>query len=90
MSIYYGECPPLSASDFPMSAPGGVDASSPPQPPLGAQTTEEAFDSLRKENAALKADNIRLVLELAAAQAQRDTANAQATHYRTYYTRTGW
>lgn len=70
-----------------MSAPGGVDAPSPPQPPLGAPTT---LDSLRKENAALKADNIRLVLELAAAQAQRDTANAQAVHYRTYYTRTGW
>lgn len=41
------------------------------------------IDDLHAENAALRA-------ELAATQAERDTARADVSHYRTYYSRTGW
>jgi hypothetical protein len=79
-----GEYPPLTSTDFPLPAPGVVDALSPAlSHPGGGSEALAALESLR-------ADNIRLVLELAATQAQRDTALAECAYYRTHYTRTGW
>jgi hypothetical protein len=65
----------------PKAAPGGVDAPFPPQSAAGG--SQETLEALVAENAQLRAD-------LASAQQARDTAQAQSTHYRTYYTRTGW
>jgi hypothetical protein len=75
-----GEFPPLSSIDFPSPAAGVVDDAMPA--PSNAGGLQE-WDLLKAENAQLRVD-------LASAQQARDTAQAQAIHYRTYYTRSGW
>jgi hypothetical protein len=80
----YGEYPPLTADLFKTTP--GVDAPSPVQSAGGPSSIAEALealDSLCAENAALRN-------QLAMAQQARDTAQAQLSTYRTYYTRTGW
>lgn len=77
-----GEFPPLTATDFPSPAPCAVDNAIPAHSSAGG-LHQPTWDSLLAENAKLRGD-------LASAQQARDTAQAQATHYRTYYTRTGW
>jgi hypothetical protein len=77
-----GEFPPLCASDFPDPAAGVVDNAM-PAPSNAGGLHQPTWDSLLAENAQLLGD-------LAAARQARDTAQAQATHYRTYYTRSGW
>jgi hypothetical protein len=83
-----GEYPPLTKEDFPSPAPEVVDALSPARSDLGGcySTIAEAYEALDS----VFAENAKLRSDLAAAQQARDTAQAQATHYRTYYTRSGW
>jgi hypothetical protein len=76
-----GEYPPLTSIDFLSPAPGVVDAPLPAQSNAGG--SHDALEALITENARLRGD-------LAAARQARDTAQAQATHYRIYYTRSGW
>lgn len=51
---------------------------------------DDALDTMCAECVRLRADNAALRTDLAAARQARDTAQAQASHYRTYYTRSGW
>jgi len=82
-----GEHPPITALDFPVPAPGVVDAPLPSaQSVAGGSTNDptiaaafEALDSLVTENADLRT-------RLAKAEQARDTSQAQLAHYR----RTGW
>lgn len=57
---------------------------------MTAMTVGDALNILTAECERLRADNTVLRGDLAAARQSRDTAQAQATHYRTYYTRSGW